>query len=119
MNLGHRLRIARLKRGYSLRELGSLIGISAPSISAWETGKANPTFENLSTVADLLAISFEWLCTGKGDMDLIVYEEIPLFEKMSAEWQTTLNGIAELPQDQRDELRRFIDRVVLKKSEGE
>ena len=94
MNLGHRLRIARLKRGYSLRELGSLIGISAPSISAWETGKANPTFENLSTVADLLAISFEWLCTGKGDMDLIVYEEIPLFEKMSAEWQANNLGAA-------------------------
>ena len=116
MNLGYRLKTARLKRGYSLRKLGALIRISAPSISAWETGKANPTFENLSTVADLLAISFEWLCTGKGDMDLIVYEEIPLFEKMSAEWQTTLNGIAELPQDQRDELRRFIDRVILKKT---
>ena len=86
MNLGYRLKTARLKRGYSLRKLGALIRISAPSISAWETGKANPTFENLSTVADLLAISFEWLCTGKGDMDLIVYEEIPLFEKMSAEW---------------------------------
>ena len=26
-------------------------------------------------------------------MDLIVYEEIPLFEKMSAEWQETLHGI--------------------------
>ena len=98
-----------------MRELGALIRISAPSISAWETGKTNPTFENLSTVADLLAISFEWLCTGKGDMDLIVYEEIPLFEKMSAEWQETLHGIAELPQDQRDDLRQFIDRFVLKK----
>lgn len=115
MNLGHRLKIARQKRGYSLREFGAVIGISAPSISAWETGKSNPTFDNLSIVANTLAISFEWLCTGNGEMDLIVYEEIPLYERMSPEWQSTLNGIAELPQDQRDELRVFIDRVILKK----
>ena len=123
MNLGKRLKTARLKRGHSLRQLGALIGISAPSISAWETGKANPTFENLSAVADALNTNFEWLATGRipkefgveGLLNENEYEAIPIIPPISPDWQETLHGIAELPQDQRDELRRFIDRVVLKK----
>ena len=117
--LSSRIKFARTDRKKSQRWLAKAVGVSSPAVTGWESGKKTPTTDNLSAVSIALGVNFEWLMSGRGPMDVTYYEAIPLYETISPEWQETLHGIAELPQDQRDELRRFIERVVLKKSEGE
>ena len=122
-NIGQRIKLARYHRNRSQKWLAIELGITQTSVSDWERSQNSPSLENLVALALLLDVSFEWLGTGRGSMLIgnpdIEYEAIPIIPPISPEWQETLHGIAELPQDQRDELRRFIDRVVLKKSEGE
>ena len=122
-NIGQRIKLARYRRNRSQKWLAIELGITQTSVSDWERSQNSPSLENLVALSLLLDVSFEWLGTGRGSMLIgnpdIEYEAIPIIPPISPEWQETLPGIAELPQDQRDELRRFIDRVVLKKSEGE
>ena len=122
-NIGQRIKLARYRRNRSQKWLAIELGITQTSVSDWERSQNSPSLENLVALSLLLDVSFEWLGTGRGSMLIgnpdIEYEAIPIIPPISPEWQETLHGIAELPQDQRDELRRFIDRVVLKKSEGE
>ena len=124
MNIGQRIKFSRNKRGRSQKWLALELGITQTSVSDWERNENLPSTENLAAVAVLLNVSFEWLATGRipkefnaeGLLNENDYEAIPIIPSMSPEWQSTLNGIAELPQDQREELRLFIDRLILKKT---
>ena len=118
--IGQRIKLARKFRNKQQKWVASQMNLSESAISRWENDpNQSPTLDNLAAVSILLDVSFEWLGTGRGPMLMgnpdIEYEAIPIIPPISPEWQETLHGIAELPQDQRDDLRQFIDRFVLKK----
>ncbi|MCK2212264.1 XRE family transcriptional regulator [Actinomadura sp. ATCC 31491] len=52
------LRRTRLARGFSVRELAELTGVSKALISQVERGVANPTIEVLTRLADALGLTF-------------------------------------------------------------
>lgn len=54
--LGHRLRMLRLQRGMSLRELARLARVSMAHLSEIERGKAEPSSEILAAICDGLGI---------------------------------------------------------------
>lgn len=56
-----RLKELRLKKGLTQTELGKKLGISQKSYSHWESGKTEPSLENLIKLADLLEVSVGWL----------------------------------------------------------
>ena len=43
MTVGAELRAARARAGMSLAELGERVGVSAATLSRWETGRGTPT----------------------------------------------------------------------------
>jgi transcriptional regulator with XRE-family HTH domain len=59
--MGERLRIARRRRGLSLRELAQRLGVSASLISQVETGRANPSVSTLYAIATELDVSLDEL----------------------------------------------------------
>ena len=75
-------RIAQARKGVSPKlsnaKLGRLVGVgSTTSSQNWEKapteGGSAPVVENLSKIAQITGVNFEWLTTGRGPM----YPEVP------------------------------------------
>ncbi len=50
--------------------LADLVGVTRVSCSRWEgDGKPYPSVKNLERLAVLLEVRFEWLVTGRGEME--------------------------------------------------
>lgn len=57
--LGEKLFDLRRKKGYSQEQLAEMIGVTRQTISKWETGSMQPTFENIRLLCEILEIKFE------------------------------------------------------------
>ncbi|RJO62802.1 MAG: helix-turn-helix domain-containing protein [Dehalococcoidia bacterium] len=58
---GERLKSARQKKGYMLKELSAKVGISHATLSRYEAGKYNPDVKILNRLADSLNVSIDYL----------------------------------------------------------
>lgn len=68
--LAERLTVAIARANLTKAELARRVGISAPSVNGWFTGKAKfLRGENLLAAAKALAVDEGWLATGKGQME--------------------------------------------------
>lgn len=72
-----RIKMARRHLKLSQSALAEVIGVHRSAVSQWESpiGK-NPTLRNLRLLAELAAVQFEWLATGRGSMTLSRDEEL-------------------------------------------
>lgn len=62
MNL--RIKKARETAGLSQKVVAITLGVSAPTVSEWESGKKKPSTENLKELADLFGVSADYLLSG-------------------------------------------------------
>lgn len=58
---GKRLRKARKSKRLKQTQISELIDVKQGTYSRWESGKLEPSFENLVKLADLLEVSLDWL----------------------------------------------------------
>jgi transcriptional regulator with XRE-family HTH domain len=56
-----RLRAERERRGLSQAELGEKTGLQPSAVSHFETGRREPSFDNLRALADALKVSTDYL----------------------------------------------------------
>lgn len=56
-----RIKKARLDAGYTQEQVSENTGISQSNIAKYETGKLEPTLENLGTLAQFYNVSLNWL----------------------------------------------------------
>lgn len=56
-----RIKEARIKAGLQQKEVALTLGVRAPSICAWESGKTKPTAENLEALSNLYHVSTDYL----------------------------------------------------------
>lgn len=54
---GHRLNTLRRERSLTLAQVAEALGVSKPTVWAWEKGKARPLPERLSAIAEVLGVS--------------------------------------------------------------
>lgn len=73
MTIGHgltlmgRVRLGRVKRGWSRRELADRAGMSTSYVSLLESGAwETPTLPSLTKLAKALGVSVQWLAFGDG-----------------------------------------------------
>ena len=57
----NRLKEARLATGMSQKEVADALHLAPPSVSNWESGKTNPSQENLKALAELYHVSIDYL----------------------------------------------------------
>jgi len=69
MSIGTRIRHARKQKKLTQLQLADMIHVSKSACGQWERGRTSPTIENLSHLAISLEVNFEWLATGRGDMN--------------------------------------------------
>lgn len=71
MNSQDRIRLARRQAGMSQAKLAEAIGVQRSAVSHWESPQGkNPSVDHLRAVAMVAGITFEWLATGRGKMQL-------------------------------------------------
>lgn len=56
-----RLRECRENAHLSQKYVAITIGVAAPSVANWESGKTNPTHENIVKLANLYGVSVDYL----------------------------------------------------------
>lgn len=67
--LSQRLIKARSGHGWSQADLAEVSGVAAAQISRYEQGRSKPRTEVIAKLAKALAVRFEWLAYGDGDLD--------------------------------------------------
>ena len=82
------MRHLRKKKGMTMKELGELVGVAEITISAYETGKREPSLEILCKIADVLDVSLDMLVRGK-EKDRPegrpIGEMLKMYDKLSSE----------------------------------
>lgn len=68
MDLSEKIAIIRKARRYNQEDLGFKIGVSRQTVSSWEKGEYEPTYDNLRAIAKVLDVSFDTLLDK--DIDL-------------------------------------------------
>lgn len=61
MNFSEKVWYCRKKAGMSQEELAAKLGVSRQAVSKWETGEADPEVSKLKKLADVFAVSVDWL----------------------------------------------------------
>ena len=115
-HFGKAIREARKSRGLTLVELARQVGVSYPAVQQWETGKTEPSTENLLKICQLLDIDPLTLTVGrieqqgykvasmpedsgrhlppKPDVDLSKTEDIPNFRGFGGPRDVPVRGTA-------------------------
>lgn len=68
--VAHRLIKARSGHGWSQADLAEVSGVAAAQISRYEAGRNKPRSEIVAKLAKALAVRFDWLAYGKGEIEL-------------------------------------------------
>lgn len=63
-----RIRLARVAKGLSQKELGGKVGVAYQHVSDWERGKIKPRTDNIEKIAAVTEVSLPWLVRGEGWM---------------------------------------------------
>lgn len=59
------IKIARIQKNISQKQLGEMLGVTYQTISRWENGVMLPTTENLIKLSDVLEVSIDYLLGRK------------------------------------------------------
>ncbi|MDB6164586.1 MAG: helix-turn-helix family protein [Xanthomonadaceae bacterium] len=66
-----RIRLARRHAGLSQLQLAQAVGVQRSAVSHWESSlPKNPSVSHLRDVAQVTGVQFEWLATGRGEMEV-------------------------------------------------
>ena len=75
MTISQRIFMVLKQKRLKQKDLAAFTGISTSAISAWNKNNVNPAAESLSTIADFLGVSLNFLITGQ-EAQLTVPEDI-------------------------------------------
>jgi transcriptional regulator with XRE-family HTH domain len=81
--IGERIKAARRNAGFTQRELAKKLHVSAGAVGQWETGGV-PATERMSTLADVLGVSLDWLMGKSPESNKLVTtmeEDLRLIEE--------------------------------------
>ena len=106
-DLAQRLIKARSGHGWSQADLAEVSGVAAAQISRYEAGRSKPRSEVVAKLAKSLAVRFEWLAYGQGEIELDDGGEVP-------KHPSSRGVITEIEVD--DELRKSMEAIA--KDEG-
>lgn len=67
--IGERIRLVRKNTGCNQKEFGSLLNIPQSTLSAYETGRMQPTVTSLINIAKKFNVSLDWLCGIENNPD--------------------------------------------------
>ena len=94
----NRIRELRKQRGYTMKELGQMIGLAESTVSQYETGKRQPDNETLLKLGEIFETTVGYILGAEESAP--VSQEIDDSDLQAAFW----GGEQDLPQEALDEL---------------
>lgn len=73
--IGTRIRDIRKRAGLTQGVLGERLGVTASSVSSYESGEYTPSPDCLVAIAKIGGVSLDWLLTGQGEIRTGVINE--------------------------------------------
>lgn len=70
MLLSEKIKFIREKHKLSQTELGDALGVAQKLISNWESGRNDPSLQNIMLLIEKFNVSPSWLLTNKGDEEI-------------------------------------------------
>jgi len=67
--MAERIYLCRKQKKITQEALAEQIGVTKAACGQWERGLTSPSVENLSKLALVFDVYFEWLATGRGEKD--------------------------------------------------
>jgi transcriptional regulator with XRE-family HTH domain len=104
MDINDWVKAARLHKGWTLRQLGAVVGLTHSAVAHWESGRRLPGHAHIAAISSATAfpmpVQATWAVAGDCPVD-----ESPRTRLSGAEIQQVLNDLADLPPE---EARRVI-----------
>lgn len=69
--IGQRIRDLRKQRKMSQTELANILHVSQQTVTAWETGKAEPASSAVSNLADYFGVTTDYLLGRESKADMV------------------------------------------------
>ena len=117
IDIGERIKSIRKQKRITQREICKKANCSNSTLSRWENGDRNPTFDCVQRVCDALGVSIAELCKEDSDRKTTIDKQIiaDSIEHYGEEAQSTvcMEECAELIQAISKELRGKSDRIHL------
>lgn len=107
-NLGERIRSYRQQANLSQTELAEKVGVSYAQIGRYETKGAQPPAEVLQKMAGVFRVSLDQLASGS-------LAEQAARQLTDHQLLTMFTAIQEMPEDDRQTIKRLIDAFIAKK----
>lgn len=85
MTVGENIRRIRKERGFTLKELGDMVGASESYIRAYECGRRNPKIGSLEAIAKALSVDVEVLTDTNFDSVKAMHRLFQVFRKYNGE----------------------------------
>jgi len=111
--LGRNIRKARLKKGWTQKQLAEAIGVKHNSISDWENGKSKPYADTLELIMGALDVDANTLL-GWNDPERIKEDAEELADKIinNPKIKEILPLIERLSNEDLELAKQFIERLV-------
>ncbi len=106
--LGDRIKIRRNELGLSQSELADKVGISYAQIGRYETKDVQPPAKTLTTIADVLGVSPDFLLYGSTD-------EKAKARLSDPELINQFKAIEDMEEEDRNVVKKLIDAFITKK----
>ena len=90
---GDRLKELRISKNLSQEELSNILNVRKSSISNWETGKATPTFDMLTKIAQYSGVTIDYLLTFTQE-DADNMEKLKQALKQAGMWDYSMNDMS-------------------------
>ena len=111
MDFSMRLKELRTEKGYTQRELATLLSLSPNSICEWEKGRCQPSIECLKTLCELLECSSDYLLGQSDDFGNITISA-PLTSSLPTNEQALLQNYRKLPADLQHRATAYMEKLV-------
>lgn len=116
--LKDRLQVLRKENKLTQKEMAEQLNIKAATLSAYESGKSNPSAAVLVDIAEKYSVSLDWLC-GLSDKKTVKSEDLSInnygviikfLKKISESIEIWLSiGNPPYAEPQREDFKKFID----------
>ncbi len=94
MSIGEKIRELRVEHELLQRELAAKIHIASNTLSQFECGKANPSLEVLSALADVLEVSTDYLLGREDDFGQVtIYQQTDGIESLTSAEQKIIDAL--------------------------
>ena len=102
--MGNNIRTLRKAAGLTMKQFGSMMGVSESTISLYETGKVEPDISMLKKMAEYFGVSIDALLYGNSENKEIQQTSIPGLPD-----ETLIQLIADLSQVETQRVRDFVE----------